>query len=115
VPVESNAAELAGRFTRAAAELRGGTGAEPAMGAVMLAAAVPPRDTGAYAGSIAVTGTPPVVGLTAGGGRVDYAHIIEFGSVHVRGRRVLGRAVESTRAQWTDLAAAGVQAIVDRI
>lgn len=114
--ITTNADQLADRFRAAAANLlRGLDGSEGAMAAVIVAAARPPRATGAYAATLRATGTPARVSITAGGGPVDYANIIEFGSRYVPGRRVLSRAAESSETAWTAIAADAVQRIIDRI
>jgi len=116
VPIDTNADELADRTRSAADELeRGGLGVADRIGATMLAAARPPRRTGAYAGTLRVTLTPPAVSLQAGGGPVDYANIVEFGSRFVTGRHVLMSAVETSRPEWLTVAGDAVQVVLDKI
>lgn len=113
--ITTNAGELAAAVRSAGDQLADGLGVEDRMSAAMLAAVRPPRRTGAYAGTVRATGQPGTVSLTAGGGPVTYANIIEFGSRWVPGRKVLMRAVESSEPAWTAIASEGVQQTIDRI
>jgi hypothetical protein len=108
MPITSNADELAGSIQAAAEQLAAGLGVEDQMAAAVRA----PRRTGAYASSIRPAVDPPTAGIRAG---VPYAAAVEFGTRHMRGQRVLKQAIERSAPAWTEIAATGVQDILDRI
>lgn len=112
MPITSNADALAGQIRAAGEQLRAGLGVEDQMAAAMMAAVRAPRRTGVYASSIRPAVDPPSAGIRAG---VRYAAAVEFGTRHMRGQRVLKAAVDRSAPAWTEIAAKGVQNILDSI
>jgi phage gpG-like protein len=111
------ARELRATMKRAGEDLSDLKEAHGKIGAVVKAATHPPNLTGALAGSIRTSGTKTQAVIRAGGARVPYAGVQEWGwpSHNITGQGYLTGAAKATEPTWTAIYRAEVEKILDRI
>lgn len=84
---------------------------------VVAHAATPPKRTGALAASIRPAGQAAKAYVRAGGARVRYAAVQEYGSPkrNIPAHHYLSKAVDRTQAKWAAMYLDGVQEICDKV
>ena len=78
------------------------TSTHAAISRLVVTSTHPPRRTGRLAGSVRGSGTKTAAVVRAGGARIPYAAVVEYGSPtrHIRPRPYLTAAAHATEPRW---------------
>jgi hypothetical protein len=113
------ARELRATLKRAGADMQDFTAVNAAVGAIVAAEAHTwaPRSRGALAGSIRASKAKTKATVRAGGARVRYAGVQEFGwpSRHIRPHPYLTTAAAFTEPRWTALYFTRLEQIIGKV
>jgi phage gpG-like protein len=111
------ARELRGAMRKAGLDMGEMKAVHARVGLLVAQSTTPPRRSGRLAASIRSTGQAGAAVVRAGGAKVPYAGVIEYGwpSRNISAQPYLRTAAHRTEPRWAPMYLAEVQAILDRI